>query len=181
MQVAANLRGTFIEYGIQLGPESEFAIEWLEPGFHGPVVCRGRPDNLHRGFTQDPAQYAHTAFDLKKIKSADPETCSRHIYEYGYDIQRAAYTSAISKLLGVEPELVDFVFVFMEIEPPYAVNPVRLDETLTVMGERRWQRAVGLWEHCSRENRWPSYTRGITTIEAPLYAIKKEESTYGSL
>jgi hypothetical protein len=178
--VAGTLRANMAQQGLVLGDENEFAIEWTESGVQGPVVCRGRPDNLHRGFALDELQYQHTLFDLKKIRSADFETCMRHVYEYGYDIQRTAYVSGVSKLLGCNPNYIDFIFVFAEIEPPYAVNPIRLDDSFMVMGERRWSRAVGLWENCLINNHWPSYSTRVTTLEAPSWAITKEERINGS-
>jgi hypothetical protein len=177
------LRANLAEYGLVLGQESELAIEWHEEGIHGPVLCRCRLDNLHRDFSVDPQRTLarHTIFDLKKIKSADPETCSRHVDDYGYDIQRAAYVSAVSKLLGVPADRVDFVFIFAEVEPPYAINPVWFDDSLIVMGERRWARATNLWEHCLVNNHWPSYSKTITTLEARPWAIAREEKIHGSL
>jgi hypothetical protein len=180
LEAAGHVRKNFADYGIVFGEECEFAVEWTEDGVQGPVICRGRPDNLHRGYSLDDLQFEHTLWDLKKIKSADDETCMRHIYEYGYDIQRAAYVSGVSKLLGCSPNAIDFVFVFAEIEPPYAVNPIRLDDSYIVMGERRWARAIGLWEHCLVNDYWPSYTKKIHTLEAPAWAIAKEERLNGS-
>lgn len=123
---AETLRGKLAAFGIELAGESEVAIEWSEPGEHGPVLCRGMMDHLivERG----------AIYDIKKIRSAHPRTCARHAVEYGYDIQHAAYTSGFEKL---RPELagrIDMVFVFLELEPPYAVVPARLDGGLRELG-----------------------------------------------
>lgn len=164
---AESLRRTIAGYGIEFAGQSEVPIEWHERGHHGDVVCRGLLDHLiaERG----------VIYDIKKIRSADARTCSRHAIEYGYDIQHAAYTSAVTKLLPELAGRIDFVFVFIEIEPPYAVVPCRPDGALRELGERRWERATSLWEHCLRENRWPPYTANITTLEAPPWAIAQEE------
>jgi hypothetical protein len=180
LEAAKHVRANFSDLGIVFGDEHELAIEWSEESVQGPVLCRGRPDNLHRGYSSNDLQFDHTIWDLKKIKSADDDTCIRHIYEYGYDIQRAAYVSAVSKLLGCSPDAVDFVLVFAEIEPPYAVNPIQLDDSFIIMGERRWSRARDLWQHCLINDQWPSYTKKIHTLEAPTWAITKEERLYGS-
>jgi hypothetical protein len=170
---AAALRANIAQYGIEFNGDSEVAIEWREPGIDGDVLCRGRMDHVvfDRG----------TVYDLKKISSADPRTCERHAVEYGYDIQHAAYTSAVSKLLPHFAGRVDFVFLFMEIEPPYQVVPCRPSGVLRELGERRWQRAVALWERCLRDEYWPGYTQTITTLEAPPWALAQEETINASI
>jgi len=163
---ADRLRTTIARHGIELDGESEIAFEWHEPGFEGDVLCRALMDHviLSRG----------RIIDLKKIVSADARTCSRHAYDYGYDIQHAAYTSAIEKL---KPELagrIEFLFVFMELEEPYAVVPAAPDGMLRELGERRWRRAVELWEKCLNADRWPSYCSSVTSLEAPTWALYQE-------
>ena len=117
----------------------------------------------------------NTIYDVKTIRSADPQSCSRHAYEYGYDIQAAAYRSAVSKLHPKLAGAIDFIFLFVEVEPPYAVHPCRPDGTLRELGERRWQRAVDLWSRCITSDTWPGYSQGISTLSAPLWALAQEE------
>lgn len=163
---AAKIRDSLQELNISLeGGESELAIEWQERGTRGPVLCRGRLDILKRD--------ARQVLDVKKIRSAHPRTCQRHIIEYGYHIQHAAYTSATAKLLGGDAP-VDMIFLFMEIEPPYAVLPVRLTPMLRNLGHSRWSRAVHIWEECLATNTWPAYATGVTEIDAPAWALNEE-------
>src|SRR5690606_13896394 len=103
---AKRIRANIASFGIELDGRSEGAIEWLEPGDVGEVLCRGMLDHL--------VLERATIIDLKTIRSADLRTCSRHAVELGYDIQAAAYTSAIEKL---RPELagrVDYLWLFVE-------------------------------------------------------------------
>lgn len=154
------------ERGIVLDGESEVAIEWEEPSQYGPVLCRGKLDHLKRP----------QIIDVKKILSADPGTCAAHVARYGYDIQDAAYTSAVQQL---HPELAgrtDFLFVFVEIEPPYDVNPVRLDAVFKARGKQRWERAKNLWAMCLRDNRWPGYSQGIGVLDAPGWMVAQMET-----
>jgi len=167
VEAAARIRANLAGFGVSLEGEHELPIEWHEPGDEGYVVCRGLLDTVRLD--------AGVIVDVKKIVSADPRTCARHAYEYGYDIQAAAYTSALQKL---RPELAgrsDFIFVFMELEPPYAVVPCRPSGVLRELGERRWQRAVLTWERCLRDGYWPSYTETITQLDAPPWALTQEE------
>jgi hypothetical protein len=157
---AETIKGNLALEGIDLGDpdgQSEVAIEWAEQGEHGPVTCRCRVDRIHlnRG----------VIWDLKKIVSADGKTCSRHVQAYGYHLQHASNTRALAAL---RPELagrIDMLFVFMEVEPPYAVRVARPSGVMVDMGLREWERAVLLWERCLRTNRWPGYGGGIAPLE----------------
>lgn len=159
------IKGNLAAIGIEFNGESEVAIEWHEEGEHGPVVCRGRMDHVNFD--------GGLILDVKKIRSAHPDTCGKHVVEYGYDIQDAAYTSAVTKL---RPELegrIQMLFLFAEIEPPYAIYPGPLDGELRELGRQRWERAYRQWEQCLRTNRWPAYTEHISPIHAPGWAVSR--------
>lgn len=146
--------------GITFLGESEVKIKWAE----GSVLCRGMIDH-----TRGPVLY-----DLKTIKSADLRTITRHMTEYGYDVQRAAYVSAWSKMHPELEGVIDFVFVFVETSPPYCVTPCRVDGMRRELGDLRWKRAVRAWERCLRTNTWPDYSEGIATIECRPWELDEE-------
>jgi hypothetical protein len=154
--------------GVVLEGESEVAIEWEEAGQHGPVLCRGKLDHLKIGAKA-------TIYDVKKIESADPRSCSNNAYSYGMDIQGAAYTSGVEKLYPEFAGRVEYIPIFVEIAQPYAVVPGPLDAVLQESGRRRWARAINLWESCLRADRWPSYVDAMTVIEAPGWLIAQME------
>lgn len=164
---AETLKGNLLTYfGIDLGAgQSEVAVEWAERGAHGPVLCRGRIDKLQldRGLI----------IDVKKIRSADPETCGKHAVEHGHDIQCEAYIRAVSALYPEMEGRLQMLFLNMETEPPYAITPGPLDGELRELGHQRWERAIYLWEDCLRRDHWPAYTNRITPISAPGWAVKK--------
>ncbi len=171
---AETLNVRLLDAGVDLsGGVAEMPVEWHEEGYDGYVLCRGALDYFKRDALQ--------IIDVKKIASADYESCMRYAYEYGLDIQDAAYRSAISKLVPDSAGRIDFVFAFVELEAPYGVNPVRLTGQFRDMGRARWDRAVRLWERCTREDHWPGYTESITTLEPPGWAIAKEEMINGSI
>jgi hypothetical protein len=155
-------------FGIVLDGQSEVAIEWQEQTVETPVLCRGKLDHLKIGSKA-------TIYDVKKIESADPRSCSSSAYTYGYDIQGAAYTSAVEKLHPEFAGRVEYIPIFVEIAPPYSVVPGPLDAVLQESGRRRWQRAVNLWQMCLRDDRWPSYVDAMTVIEAPGWLIAQME------
>ena len=159
--VVNRLRERLTDIGIDLTGTSEMKVEWTETVAGETVLCRGMMDHV----------IGPQILDLKTTTSADLKSCARHVIEYGYDIQGAAYVSALGKL---HPELRgrgEFVAVFLETEPPYAVTPVRFDGTLRELGQRKWERAVKTWGQCLRTGIWPGYVGGITQIEAPTWAL----------
>lgn len=162
--VALQLRKRIEDIGIKLTGQSEIKVEWTEQfGNEDPVLCRGMMDHL----------VAPTIYDLKITRAADLKSISRHIIEYGYDIQGAAYSSALSKL---QPRFVgrtDFILVFAEAEKPFAVTPVRFDGQLRRLGELKWEFACMRWAQCLRTGVWPGYVDQITSIEAPPWALSE--------
>lgn len=163
--IKANLH---TEFGIDLGDpegESEVAIEWIEDGAHGPIICRCRMDRVHLN--------SGLILDVKTIHSAHPDVCGKQAVEYGHDIQDAAYRRALEAL---RPELAgrtEMLFLNVEVEPPYAMYPGPLDGELRELGRRRWDRAIFLWEECLRTGRWPAYTNRITPIRGAGYAVNR--------
>lgn len=156
------------DFGIVFDGDSEVAIEFTEVGNEGPVLCRAMLDHVKMG---SPIPI----MDVKKTVSADLRSCSKNAYYYGMDIAHAAYTSALSSLVPEITGRADILFLFVEADPPYPIVPARLDGAFKTLGERRWLRAVQLWEKCLAENRWPSYTDSIATLEAPAWMLTQEE------
>jgi hypothetical protein len=156
------IKGNLALFGYELTGQSEVAVEWDEHGEHGPVRCRGMMDHVifERG----------KIYDVKKIISAHPETCGKHTCDYGYYIQDAAYTSAFEKLRPEFAGRVQVEYLFVEVEPPYAIYPAPLDGELRDLGRRYWERAVLVWERCLRRNDWPAYVKPdkpVNPIMAP--------------
>lgn len=150
--------------GYPLNGESEVAFQWYEQGERGPVVCRCRMDHV---FIDDGVIY-----DIKKIRSAHPDTIDDHIYKYGYDIQDCAYKRALSAYRqGAES---DMVFLFMEDKPPYVITPTRMSPAFLEIGRQRWERAIFAWEKCLATNRWPKYVEGVHYAEPRPYVLTKE-------
>ena len=115
------------------------------------------------------------AIDVKTITSADPGTCSRHAYNFGYDIQCAAYTEAITAIKPEWAGRLEFIFLFCELEPPYAVVPRRPDNAMLELGRRRWQRAKEVWKDCLARGAWPGYADDIDTLYLPGWAVAQLE------
>lgn len=164
--------------GIHLCGESEVKVAWLELTTD-PVLCRGMLDHLII------ADGRATIIDVKKTRDARPLALSNAVVRYGYDTQRAAYSRAIHELHGIAYSAIDFVFLFLEDVPPYAVVAGRLDSTLHARGEERWDQAVTVWRECLRTDTWPEYSDTTIEIAAPGWMagdmeIGFEEEAHGA-
>lgn len=153
------------EFGVVLDGQSEVPVWWREATQLGPISCLAKLDHLK----------VPDIFDLKTTSGeVSVDACQRRIYDHGYDIQAAAYTSAVEK---VHPELagrVRFVFLFVELDPPYAVTPLIPSGTLKQLGEQRWRRACETWARCLTLNKWPGHVTELTRVEALPWALAKE-------
>lgn len=169
LSVAQQIRDELEARDLALDGLSEQTVLWTEHADDGtPVQCRGRIDHLRPQRGQ--------IIDLKKSRSAHPKACSRHVEDYGYAIQCAAYRRA---LVAAFPELAgreDFVFVFIEPDDPLQVVPARLSGEFLELGVAQWRRAVNLWAKCLRENHWPGYVGRdeIVRLEPSPWAMARE-------
>jgi hypothetical protein len=161
------VRARLAELGIVLDGESEAKILWTEQADDGTVVqCRGMLDvvQLER----------RVVYDLKTVDSAHPAACARKVDAYGYAVQRAAYVRGLER---IRPDLagrIDYVLLFVEWTPPFAVLPARLDGVFRRVGEERWERAVNTWARCTRTGSWPAYADGVLELEAPGWLMARE-------
>jgi len=175
MEMAERHRTGLAAYGVVLGPDSEVALEWREKVFLSDreIVCRSMFDNVDFD--------AAVVRDLKIVTSAHPDVVSKNIVSYGYDIQYASYTSALQTFRPEHAGRVDFLFLFCESEEPYAVQPYRLDGSFREHGQRRWDRAVRIWDECLRSGKWPGYSEEIASVAPPQWAMAREldTGTYG--
>jgi hypothetical protein len=163
-ETALHVAKSFRAFGIEFSGQSEMMLEWTEESTAGPVLCRGMLDHYLRA--------DGVAYDTKSIASAHPDSCQKRMDEMGYDIQWAAYTSAMRKL---EPSrFPQLGFLFFETEKPYAVNPIRPSQSLQQLGGLRWERAYNTWGRCMRDNVWPGYANGWNTVAARAWVLARE-------
>ncbi len=155
------------EFGVALSGASEVPVAWAERVFlsDAEVQCRAMFDHV--------IWSGGKFYDVKKITCAHPDACARAIATYGYDLQLAAYRRAFA---AIRPEFEDRVIgelIFVEMEPPYAVLPVKPDGAYRAMGEKRWQLAVERWHACTKYNRWPGYATEPVFVSPPPWALAK--------
>ena len=154
------------EHGIVLGSmKRELTAIWSEhtdvPGqAPADVLCRARLDAFDGA----------TIYDIKTAADASYNKLVRSTLSFGYNVQMAAYVSAVEHIEPSRAGRVTFVLLVIENETDEVV-PVELDGTFRELGRQRWQEAVNAWHTCLSSGRWPGYaTGGPLLLECPDYA-----------
>jgi hypothetical protein len=163
-ETAAAAVRAMAELGIRMSGRSELAVEWFE----GDVQCRNMFDHVDLETGE--------ILEIKTTGDANPVRVERLAEEMGYRISAAAY---IRSLLALHPELrgrISYTFLFVEIEPPYAVYPPEPDHLFLETGERDWLRAVATWRQCTATGRWPGY-QDFKSISRPQWKLRQEGHT----
>lgn len=142
--------------------QTEVSFFWDDPATG--VRCKARPDLLR---TASPILIP----DLKTCRSAGYEGFRRDIYEYGYDIQYASYSSGVDMLLPEESE--DFLYICAEKEPPYLVAVYRLTPEFKAIGYARYRKGLSIVAECERTGIWPGYKNSVQEIHPPYKATRE--------
>jgi hypothetical protein len=135
---------------VALWEEKLYYPDGAEP-LHG-VRCRARWDLYlpGAGLLADlkcvtGGQYASAAKSIRGLNSEEDSGA----------MQAAAYLRGLE---AVNPELAGrttFVFLRVEIAPPYAVVPIVVGTAMREHGEKLWERAVRGWARCMASGAWP--------------------------
>jgi hypothetical protein len=139
----------------------EQVLVWREAN----VWCRARLDLL----TDDRT----LVLDYKTTTAPNPDTFIRSMVGYGYDTQSVFYPRGLAALghRGAR-----FVFLVQEAVPPFACYEVEPAESMRELANRKIDRGLRRWRECLTTNKWPAYPHGIHQAEAPVWALKEEES-----
>jgi hypothetical protein len=127
------------------------------------IWCRALVDHL-----PDPGSGRLKLGDYKTCDSADDESISRAINNYGYHIQDSWYVDGARTLdLGADPVM---LFIFQERTPPYLTRVVEVDPIAKDAGAFYAGRARRLFAECTATGVWPSYSDDVTRIGIPPWA-----------
>lgn len=161
------------EEHVGFGGHVEAVALWVETADDGTEVqCRARLDHF----------YGTTIDDLKTTSNASPDKFARSAYDYGYDIQAAAYRSAIEHIHPRLAGRIDYRLVLCELDDPWAIAVTRPTSEFFALGEARWRRAINIWARCLKHNDWPSYNDGRTyPLDPPGWAMAKELETQSQM
>ena len=166
--VAAAFARKLSDRGILLDGKSGAVLTWVEDSDYGPVQCRAMLDH----FFEQRGSY----LEFKTTGSADAESCMRVAWNMGYDIQLAAYTSAIEHVFPSLAGRGRSFLAFGELDEPHCLSVYEPDGPFRQIGAMRWQRAVNIWAKCTKDGVWPEYQPhdAIELISVPMWAHQRE-------
>lgn len=168
--MADRARKTLLFHGVDLEPaRKQICILWDETASNGnKVQCKALLDYFYDG---------GLIRDLKATESCAPgRQLDAKAIRFGYPIQGAAYTRAVEAVFPDLAGRVRFENVWIEDEWPYEPLISEMSGEVLQYGQVMWQRAVDIWEECTRTNRWPGYmTRGQAPYRIQLPSWASEE------
>jgi PDDEXK-like domain of unknown function (DUF3799) len=135
-------------------------VYWVEFADDGtPVQCRGMLDQ----FVEQVQRFLIR--DLKKLESLRLDKVSRSVWDYGWDIQAAAYVSAIERVTG-EYGRVEFEWALIRVGELPAARKVNLSGYRMDLSRRRWRVAVNRWAKCMKTKFWRGYEMDPQSLAA---------------
>lgn len=108
--------------------------------------------------------------DLKTSIDASASHFQRSAVNFGYCLQAAFYQHVMGICTGKQP--VNFYFVVVEKEPPYAVSVFQASQAFIAYGRCEMHRLLGSIKSCKKAygpNQWPSYSDDIQVLELPSW------------
>ena len=109
--------------------------------------------------------------DLKSTKDPSKYGVQKAIAERRYYQQDPWYRAAVASL-GYDLAEIQFVFVFVGIEPPHLVTVAMVDDEALEQGMKMNEQALDVWADCQFTGVWPGYSDGIETISLPRWAVR---------
>jgi hypothetical protein len=111
--------------------------------------------------------------DLKTTTDASPDAIQNTIRKLGYAMQGGLAGIGMKATLGVD--MTDFVLVWLEKKPPYAVNVKPVDSTWIYWARRDLRRAIDTFAKCIETGVWPGY-EGESATPMPEWLRKRYET-----
>lgn len=114
--------------------------------------------------------------DLKSCRSAITEDFMRDVVKYSYDLQAYMYTLAVSKVMNIPQENVDFVFIAVEKKAPYMINMLQADQFVLERGEALFREYIGKYHECKESGNFYGLNGAygiINNLSLPNYLLKE--------
>lgn len=124
------------------------------------LLCKARPDFKPDGQS--------VLVDLKSTEDVVYEAIQRISHRFKYHWQAAFYIDGWKAITGESIE--KFVFIFVEREPPYAVEVFRMDDDDIQLGRAEYRAALDLYVECKENNHWPLSSGVELNLGLPAYA-----------
>lgn len=146
--------------GLMEGALYEKSIVWNDKDTD--ILCKVRPDIWH----------SNMIVDLKTSKNASHRAFQHDLFTFGYHLQAAMIHEALFALKGIN--MMNFIFIVVEKEPPHAVAVYQLDEKAVRFGIEEFKKILFELKDCMTNDTWNSYPNGI--IDLPNYVYNKTNS-----
>lgn len=128
----------------------------------GPITIKGRPDLIAKDANGD-----LVIVDLKTTQDASPSAFAKDVANFKYHLQAAFYM----RLTGAKK----FIILAQEKELPCANRVYTLDEAALAEGNRLMDEALALYAQCVAFDSWPTYSKDITELSLPKWAISTNQ------
>lgn len=110
--------------------------------------------------------------DLKTSSSADPEEFGRKIFNLKYAAQCAWYRAILALELGLD-YAPNWMWIICETQEPYDVAIYQPSDEMIEIGNAQMEHCIETYRSCKNSNKWPGYSNGIITLEAPVYEKRR--------
>ena len=137
--------------------QPEQTLVWIEDSEGDPVWCRARLDWLRPGAIDDFKTTGATA---------NPETWTRTMFSYGFDIQAAWYLRGLRAITGIDDAI--FRFAVQETYPPYQLAVVGLGPDALLLAEKKCRYALEVWREARRRGEWRGYPARTCYATVPM-------------
>lgn len=166
-EIVVNVMSTLYRRKIDLGAqEGVFVAE--DRG----VLLRAMMDSFNPPWISD--------FKVTAINLANDFVVGKQIADLGYDLSAWFYIRVASLVFPEHAGRLKFRWIFVEKDAPFGVRIVEADATALEMGRRKAEHAIGLWQKCLREDRWPHLEHLPATVPYPAFKenawLEREEA-----
>ena len=110
--------------------------------------------------------------DLKTTSSADPEDFGRKVFGLKYATQCAWYQSLLALELGLE-ESPAWFWMVVETQEPFDVVLYQPPEEALEIGRAQMKHCIDTYKTCLATGKWPGYSKGILSLEVPVWEKRK--------
>ncbi len=138
---------------------SEVTLRWTDEATGLPN--KARADYFVNG-------RARFCLDVKTCEDASPAAFVRSIATYGYHVQHAHYCEGFRVL---DLPLQNYLLLAVESQIPHAAALYHIDAEAEARGFELRDRGIGRIATCLAANDWPAYSRDITALSLPRWAL----------
>ena len=165
-QMANAVRNHEIASKLISGGVAEQSVYWNQQVLSldvAEILCKARPDYIK------PLKRGYVIVDIKTTQDASISEFQRKAYyQWLYHLQAAHYLRGFEAVTG--EEVVAFMYIAIESEPPYAISVFKAGDDYLGAGKKKTQELYEMYADCVATNNWPSYSSEIQELRLPKCA-----------